>query len=231
MSKKTNIPLPSILQNPDVIEDVMQRYVIPTVAKNRALTINWIMGVVIVILVVSLASLFPLKENIPYYIQVNELTGEAKAVNAIAQSYEPKEAQIKFYANKFFEHAMTIEAGRVDYHISQARQLVRGKATSVFREQILEGMKPVFRSASDISLTQSYDAKGTNLLSEKDKTALVRFSTTERKKDGRPLVKDWQATVRYDVVTPKTEKEILGNPLGFYIVDFNLTEEVSKVNK
>lgn len=225
------MPLPSILQNPDAIEDVMQRYIIPTVAKNRALTINLIMGIVIVILVIALVSLFPLKEVTPYYIQVNALTGEAKAVNVMAQNYEPTEAEVKFYSNKFFEHAMTIEPGQVDSHISQARQLVRGKATSVFREQILEGMKPIFRSASDISLTQSYDAKGTNILSVKDKTVLVRFSTTERKKDGRPVVKDWQATARYDIVPPKTEKEILGNPIGFYLVDFNLTEEVSKVNK
>lgn len=226
-----DVPVPSLLQNPDAVQDLMQRFVIPTVSKNRVLTVNVIQGIVIAILGILIISLFPLKETVPYYIEVNEFTGEAKAINAMTTEYEPEEASVKFYANKFFEHAMTIEAGRVDDHLAEARRLVRSKAASVLREQIIEGMKPVFRSASDITLTQSYDPKGTNILSKKDKSVLVRFTTTERKKDSKPLVRDWQATVRYEIIPPKTEKEILTNSLGFYIVDFNLTEEISKVNK
>lgn len=229
--KKVKFPTPSVMQNPDAVEDLMERFVKPAISRNRTLTIVTVQGVVISVLSILLIMIFPLKQIVPYYIDRNKDTGEAISRSVMTQEYEPTDAEIKYYSNKFFENAMTIEPGRVDYRLAEAGKLVKGKANLLLREQIIEGMQPVYRSASDLTLTQTYNVSGTNILSKQDKSILVRFSTIERTKDAKPKIKNWQVTARYNIVPPKSEKEILNNPLGFYIVDFAMTEEIEKVNK
>jgi type IV secretory pathway component VirB8 len=221
------IKLPPVLENTDAAVDIMNKLVIPTVQKNRCMTINALLGFGIVFMSFGFAYVLPLKEVKPYIISVSSTTGEVSTKDATAQNYEPQYNEIKYYANLFFKKALTVLPGRVEESLTQARRLAKGKASRVLREQIIEGMKPVLKSVSDINYTQTYTPINVSVIPGELKTLIVRFSLTERGKDSHEKTTYYNANVRYEIIPPKTEKEIMENPIGFYVVDFAMTEDIS----
>lgn len=224
---KDKLKLPPALTNTDAAVDIMNRLVVPTVQKNRCMAINAMLGVAMVVVGLAVATILPLKEVKPYIISVDAVTGEASARDAIAQTYEPQYNEIKYHANLFFKNALTVIPGRVEENLANARRLVRGKAARVLREQIIEGMKPVLKSITDINYTQTYNPINVSIIPGEIKALSVRFYVTERTKDAAEKTTYYNAIVRYEIISPKTESEILENPIGFYVVDFSMTEDVS----
>jgi type IV secretory pathway component VirB8 len=194
------------------------------VERNRYFLFGIAMAGAVVALSIAIAVLTPLKTVTPYMIQVDSI-GRTQAVPAAVTEFKPSEAQLRYHLAEWVYQIMTVRPGITTVNLTKAFDKVQMAAVEQFRSHIAS-YRPVERSIETPENTADVAIKSVNFLPEKN--ALILFTVTETDKMGGKKTIDYSITINYDTYTPKTEEQILKNPIGLVIKNFSLSREISK---
>jgi type IV secretion system protein VirB5 len=165
----------------------------------------------------------PLKTVEPYVVKVAD-NGLAIADRAAAQSYRPGRAERTYFVSRWVQQLLTVDPYLTERQLAEAYRMTSGLAT----QQMLDWMKadrPIERLQKDPGLSRSVAIVTVAPLDETVMQVRVRAET--RSLGSAVQSRTLQVTVHYAIVPPKTEAEIIQNPIGLYVTRFNVAEELS----
>jgi type IV secretory pathway TrbF-like protein len=159
----------------------------------------------------------------PYVVEV-ESSGQVRAVGLAKEAvYEPKEAEVKYFMERFIQDARTIPMDPVvaknqwSNAFALLGQTARSRMSEEFKKYDMYGR---------LGLETTQIAPKT-IFQQSANTYQVRWTEEVFGKDGNLKERYNMAgsfTVEFKV--PKTEKEVRINPLGLYITNFSWAKEL-----
>lgn len=195
------------------------------VERNRYYVLVALMAGAIIAMSGVVWVMMPLKTVVPYVIKVNEANGHVTAEPLAAQQYTPDKREKQYFLGQWVIKMQTIDRFMSERYLSEAYSFTRDKATNEFNDWFNEE-KPLAQIVQDPSLTRQVKVRSISFVN--DNAALVRFTTERRTMGARdPAVTNLLITIHFEVVTPKTEKEIFDNPIGIFITHFSINEDMT----
>lgn len=169
----------------------------------------------------AIYSMLPLKERIPYFVDVEEATGRVVASDRAAVQFVPEERNIKFHLGRWIEDMYTLDAALTRQHLlPQVGVLMRDKARNQYQAW-LDTERPIERLIDKPEITRKVAIRSISFIPGNDRVVMIRFKlVTPNTKDEYRLM-----TAHYVIAPPASDEEILKNPLGLYITDFNVVSE------
>jgi type IV secretory pathway component VirB8 len=188
------------------------------VQSRRWFLFTIVLSIIVFLMALALVRLIPLKERVPYFFEVDQVTGEVRESSRVISQFTPDEASIRYHLARWAENLLIVDQHSRDLRLPETARLLRGDATAqwqafIRREQPLQKLveNPLYRrQARLISLA---------FLSRD--TALIRLDVTDNQNVSRRV----QVTVSYVIIPPKAEDDVMRNPLGLWIVNFSVTDE------
>lgn len=195
----------------------------PVVERARWFLMSAFLALALIAALWAIGMMAPLKTAVPYVIEVDKVTGEAKASKVKPELFVVGEAQKKYFLGRWVKKTIELDPYTTEADIKEAFTFVRGKAVDEYRA-LMQTLKPMERLAKEKGLTRTITISSINFISTA--SALVRFSAEERTVAAPPVTKRYVANIHYELVPPSTEKDILENPNGIYITHFAFQEEI-----
>lgn len=200
-----------------------ERYGHHYVERNRYAVIAAILAGVCVTQSLALWQLTPLKTVEPWVVTVNEATGAPDAQRAAAQHYAPGEKEIQYFLARFVSLMWEIDRYKSKENLIQAAGMTidegAGKLNGWINENNIFG-----RLKENDSLTRTV---AINSVTQLDKgAAIVRISTVERGLNVPEKRAKWLITLHFKLIPPETAADILKNPLGIYIHNMTIQEDL-----
>jgi type IV secretion system protein VirB5 len=200
-----------------------ERYGCAIVERNR-MFVGWVLTTLALLAAcAALIVLMPLKTVEPFVVRVAD-NGSVVADRAAAQMYRPGRAERTYFVSRWVQQVLTMDPYLTERQLAEAYRMTSGMAT----QQMLDWMKgdrPIERLKKDAGLNRSVSIITVAPLD--DSVLQVRVRTETRSLSSPAQVKTFQVTVHYAIVPPKTEAEIIQNPIGIYVTRFNIAEELS----
>jgi type IV secretory pathway TrbF-like protein len=172
---------------------------------------------------VALVGITPLKEVIPYEITFNRDTGETQATRITATKFVPDQVQKGYFIARWVRQMLALDPFTTERDLAEAFGLVRGKAVAEVRD-FISSTQPIARIKKDRSLTRTVNISTLQFLDEN--IAQIRVVTQERTATGSAQQKRFVVTLHFVLEPPKDDRQMLENPIGLYIVHFNISEEM-----
>lgn len=177
---------------------------------------------------VALAALAPLKTAVPYVVKIED-TGRVSVEAAAAQRYVPGKNEIDYALARWVRNLLTIDSYSTSNparnNVIEAYVMTRGRASEQFVEWF-RAARPVEAVNQDPTLSRVVQVR--NVLTVKEGEAvIIRVVTETRSAKQKPVTENQMVSIRYAIVPPKTEKEILENPIGLVITDFSVSKDLT----
>lgn len=174
----------------------------------------------------ALTQMIPLKERVPYFLEVERATGRVVSSDQAAKSFTPDTPSKRYFLKEWVQSMFSIDQFRSRaILLPKAKSMTRGKAMDHYAAW-LEKDKTIERMLEKAELSRSVEIKSISFVPGTENVAIVRavFKTEGVVGDGRP---DGRViTMNYVLVPPQTDEEILRNPIGLFITEFNIDSEV-----
>lgn len=197
------------------------------VASTRLFVALVIVGVVAVCEGIALYAMAPLKTTVPYIVKVNT-DGGVSVEEAAARKYVPQRPEIEYALSKWVRNMLTIDpyltSNPQRNNVSEAYSMTRDKATEEFLAWFKDS-KPIEAITKDPTMTRVVNIR--NLLHIQDGAVIARISTETRSMNSKPVTENQMVTIHYSILPPKTQKEILENPLGLVITHFEISKDLT----
>lgn len=181
-----------------------------------------VVSVVAAIAVVALWTVSQRSVAVPWLVEVNPGTGEVQKPVRI-ENVRPSEAVIKAEIGRWAAKVLTIDQVLTPVYFREAVVMTKGAGDAQFSE-FRVSQKIVERMAQDKYLQRRATVTGVDIT--QPGVAFVFATTKEsRGQAGVASSSRFRMSLKYELVPPKTESELLANPLGLYIVSMDATEE------
>lgn len=208
------------------------------VERNAAWWVAGISALTAMSMSIAIAVMVPLKQTVPYLIEVNKATGEAQVIDAVnRRSIDYDELNAKYWAAKYVtareSYFYTLLQTDYDSVFAMSTPDVSTQYNKMFeggsnKQQALGAS--VEERIEILSITLDKGTPGVNL-----DRAVVRFKKTTRQVDRGFDSGSGQyvSTLSYRWVPNRTGKEVelLRNPLGFEVVAYRVDEEFTNKAK
>ncbi len=176
----------------------------------------------------ALWQLIPLKERVPYFVEVERATGRVVASEQVARSFSPDEANRRYFLKEWAQSLLTIDPVRSKSDLlPRARAMVRSKAVEQF-DAWIERDQTLKRLVERPDLSRAAEVVSISFVPGAENVAMIRLVLTTRSKYDSAVQDGKVLTVHYALVPPQTDEEILRNPIGLVITDFAIDNEVVK---
>lgn len=200
----------------------MDAFEVPRITARQAMSVAVLFGLVAMVAVITVASMLPLKERIPYFVEVETTTGKvAAAPDRSASAFKPDERNIRYFMNQWVINFLTIDSRTREYSLPASYVFLKGTARDKWAQFIDDQDKTIKRMIENPSLRR--DVKIVSISFVGDGVALIRLKVNET---GWTTPKSKALTVFYTIAPPSAEDKILINPIGFYITDFTINDEL-----
>jgi type IV secretory pathway TrbF-like protein len=181
-----------------------------------------------VALAASIWVMMPLKTIQPYVVEVNKMTGEARAASAgiSAKNFQPGEAERTRVLAQFVDNVLGIDPRKdiTSDRIERASEVARGKASEQLASH-LRKTTPIKVILEDPNFSRRVTVRAVNFIRDAS-TASIQVRI-EDQTVGRPATqKNYIVKADYAFDPPKNLDEITRNPLGMYVIDFAINEDV-----
>ena len=200
-----------------------ERYGCAIVDRDR-MFVGWVLTTIaLLVACVALVVLVPLKTVEPYVVRVAD-NGSVATERAAAQRYQPGRAERTYFVSRWTQQVLTLDPFLTERQLAEAYRMTSGLAT----QQLLDWMKsdrPIERLKKDAGLHRSVSIVTVAPLD--DNVLQVRVRTETRSLAAAAQTRAYLITVHYAIVPPRTEAEIIRNPIGLYVTRFNIAEEMS----
>lgn len=195
----------------------------PIVERNRWFLVSIVLLIGLVACLSALNMLMPLKTAVPMIIKIDRATGEIVGKPVEVAAFKPGEAEKKYFITRWIRDIIDLEPGITERNLREAFGFVRGKASDEYKD-FMKQTRPLARLMEEKTLTRKTDIVSFNFTTEN--AASVRFQTEERQAGASPVIKRYAAFITYEIYPPKTDREIVENPLGLFITHFTIAEEL-----
>lgn len=195
-------------------------------AFSRAIawTVTLIMTVIAIGAVAALVMALPLKSYEPYMIVVDRSSGFVEVKRPLAQDpLNPDEAITMFNVVRYVRTRETYDPRALKDNFDLAQLLSTGDAQRELTE--------IYSPGNPNNLVRLYGANTLVSVTIKSvafpntRTALVRFSTDERRSTGI-TTRHWQSLVRFRYTSAPARNEVrFENPLGFQVLEYRRDQE------
>lgn len=185
--------------------------------RQKSVIIAMLLGV-IVVMSLAIYGLTPLNQKVPYFIESDPNSGAVSISTRVAREFKPDNGHITYFVKIFIRDLLTIDSRLTpELYFPEAFVMTRGSARQQFK-QLLVDSKVMDKIAADPNYKR--DVKLISVPSFiSEGVVLVRYQlSTEQKR--------YAMTIRYTFIPPETDEERLRNPVGFYITDFVINEEL-----
>lgn len=192
------------------------------VSQGRMFVLAVLMSLVAMFAVIAMFMLADKSTAVPWLVEFTEEGGIRNKPVKI-ESINPTQAVIKAELAKFIVNIFTIDKALTPRKFAEANVMTKGLATTQFTE---------FRASENVMqrLIKEPDVTRVANVSSVDVStpgvAFVFLTTDEARGALTGMVKaKWRVTLKYELVPPKTEADLLANPLGLYVNAMNITQE------
>ncbi|WP_051246048.1 type IV secretion system protein [Thioalkalivibrio sp. ALE19] len=192
------------------------------VERNRYFTVAIGLILALIAMGIAMAGIAPLKTVVPYVIETDDI-GRTEAALASVEEFEPNEVQLHYFLAEWVNHMMEIRPGVTQHNLQEAFQKTTGTAQDQFRNH-LEEYEPLERVVDNPERITEVRIRSMNRMSEN--AILIQFRTITREPNQADEEQDWSLTANFDIATPSSEEEILRNPIGLQIENFDLRQEM-----
>lgn len=193
----------------------------PTIERNRWFLISLLLVVVVIGQTMLFNYVLPLKTTETF--QVNKVDGGRLIVDGTpVGSWEPDSDSIGYFLNQWGRTVFDINQSTIEQTISEASSMVVGTAVQQLRE-LRQKDNPLVLLRDTPSLSRTYEFISINFI--KSDVALLRFKTITRATSRPPVEITYAMTMTFVRVKPTTKAQVMRNPAGLFISNFNLTEE------
>lgn len=204
-----------------------ESYGAPSVNANRWFIASMVLGAMVIVLTITIHEMMPLKTVVPYIVKVDD-SGYVSADPAAAQQYQPGDPEKRYFIAKWVRQLYTIQHALTVSNLKNDYALLDGPAVHEFADWIRQD-DPIGKLTQNSEYFRTVEINSVNFVSSS--TALVRFTTKVIGADGHTVQngrKERIATIEFEIVPPNTASEILFNPIGLHITNFDITEDVNK---
>lgn len=196
------------------------------VANTRLFLIALALGVAVVAEAFAIVVMSPLKTVVPYVIRVNN-SGGVNAMLAAAQRFRPNQNEIAYGLARWIVSMLTLDhylTGNPKHNnVLDAYVMTRGEAAEEFDDWFRK-TEPLKAVEQDPSLTRVVHVR--NWESVQNGEMIFSVRTVRRALNVKPVTKKWQITIQYVLVPPKTQAQIMSNPMGLYVTNFSITQDL-----
>ncbi|MBT9165432.1 MAG: hypothetical protein DDT25_00077 [Chloroflexi bacterium] len=201
------------------MEKYASLYEEPRAHARRQNAIITVLAISVAALAIALVMVFPLQERVPYFVKVEQLTGRVELSNQVALRYEPDERAVRYFLSRWVQYSFTIdEATRP--RLLEAYSYMRGAAVGQFERVILETEDPLGRLEKNPAFRRSVEIVSPPQIVAEG-SVVMRIALVE----GRNVVGRRQINLRYALIPPKDDRDLMRNPIGLWITNLNVVNE------
>ncbi len=195
------------------------------VERNRCFLISLGLLGVLLVLCLALLGMLPLKTVVPFVLEKTD-EGAVWPAPRVARNFQPGDPEKRYFIAQWVRNLLTLDAHLTEQSLADAYRLTRGKATVEFTDWI-KRMQPLKVLKQDPTLTRTVSISSVSLI--QDQVALVRV-VTESRNVGNPLARreKFILTLDFSTVPPRTEEEVLANPVGLFVTHFLVNDDLEK---
>lgn len=196
--------------------------------ENRKLVIAiGVLGVAVLFQAIVFLQMLPLKERVPYTINVEvgrngQPTGNVTVSDQVASKWAPDENNIRYFLGRWAENLLTIDEKTKSDRLPSSYALLRGQALDDWQDYVTNVGKPLARLSEKPDLRVRASIVSIAFLS--DKSALIRMRLTENKRGEVRLV---QITLNFAVLPVTSDDDVYRNPIGLWVTSFGVQNELS----
>jgi len=193
-----------------------------TVAQQR----KTIIGLVIAVICLSLGyiGLFPLKERIPYVVEVSKVDGEAAVPRQQeAIKFAPTEASVLFFVRRWIKGELQIQPQLTQENEAMVLQMLRGDAAITKHKAFRAQDKTFARVGAEPTLVRDVVINSITPVAGSAHSLVAQVTLTTTSRTGT-TVEGKLVTVFYQIFSPKTVKDVENQPIGLYITDFRIAD-------
>lgn len=191
------------------------------VERNRNFLLSLFLAIGMTAMGVAIYFMLPLKTVVPYVVRVAD-NGSVTASNAATTDFTPGDKEISYFLVEWTRNLMTLDKQLTEHHLKTAMRRTSGVASSQLTD-FVRRTKPFAALSETPDLVRTFEVV-TMPTHIADKVAMLRIETVSRNAAKELKRQRYQVTLRYAISAPKTEHEILDNPIGLFITDFRLDE-------
>ena len=197
----------------------------PVVERNRYFIICLGLLLALTAACIALAMMAPLKTVVPFVLEKVE-EGAVVPAPMAAQQYQPGVPEKRYFIAQWARQLLTLDSHLTEQYLSEAYRVTRGKATVEFTDWI-QRTAPMAELKRDPTLTRTVAISSVSLI--QDQVALIRV-TAERRNAGNPIAnrEKFVLTIHFTTVPPKSEEELLSNPVGLFVTHFLVNADLEK---
>lgn len=173
-----------------------------------------------VMLALALLAAVPLKERVPYFLEVERSTGRVEVSNTEAMRFSPDDANIRYFLRQWVIDTYTIDEATRSKRLPASYSLLRGGAVAQWERLILQGEDPIGKLSKNPAYRRNVEIVAPPQIVA-DGSAIMRIALVE----GRSVVARKQVSVRFALIPPKDDKEIMRSPIGLWITDLGVVDE------
>lgn len=175
---------------------------------------------------ITIMQMVPLKERVPYFVEVERVTGRVAASDQAARNFIPDENNRRFFIKEWVQSMFAIDQARSKEHLlPRARAMVRSKAIAQY-DDWLNRDKTILRMVETPDLSRTVEVRSISFVPGAESVAMVRVLFHTESKNTSKVTEGRVITINYVMVPPQTDEEILRNPIGLLITEFNVDSEV-----
>lgn len=168
-------------------------------------------------------AMFPLKETVPYIVEVDKGSGAAYVPpQTEAVKYNPQFDTIAFFMRRWVSDAFTInQYSTVQTLDPRARLFLRGANAIGAYKDFLASDRKFDLMAEDPTMTRDVEVLAVTPIAGVKNGLVADIKLTTRRggtaKEDRRLV-----TIYYEFFTPDNRKDVEANPIGIFVTDFKV---------
>lgn len=196
----------------------------PVVERDRYFVLAALLALAFIGLVGTLMHMMPLSRVAPWVVQVDKMTGEARAQPVAAQAYKPGANEKQYFIIRWVRGLLELDPNTTERALLEVYENCRGKAVDEFTD-FVNKTKPIVRVRTETGLTRVVEIKSYTPLN--DQSALVRVVTEERTLNKGAIRRSLVVAVHYAIDPPDTETKVMKNPIGLFITHFAINEDNS----
>lgn len=192
----------------------------PRMENRRHIVIEILLGTALLFACGGYFFLLPLKEKVPYTLEVEKVTGNVVPTNNLASKFEPQERSIKYFLNQWAQNLLAVDEYSREQKLPASYAMVRGDAMGDWERVISEQEKPLDMLANDPNYRRQARVVSIQFLSQE--SVLIRVELT----DNRGKTRRVQIAARITLIPPTNDEEIMKSPIGLWITTFGVTDEL-----
>jgi len=207
--------------NQDTARVYFERGVAASIQRNHAYLLSLILAIGLAGVPWAAGYLLPLK-SVETFVITKTDGGRLVADGEPVGKWSPDSDSIAYFIGYWARNVFDINRSTVESTIAEASSMVVGNAIEQLRD-LRKRDNPLALLRDAPNLSRTYEYKTINFI--RDDVALLRFKTITRIPGTQPKEQSYAMTVTFVRVKPTSREQVMRNPAGLFISNFNLTEE------